>query len=89
MTDLTPDLICRAGVALYGREWQAPLAALVGVDERTVRRLSSAVRMGKPYAYKGDWRTPILSALKDAPLAFELRAREAADVYELLSTDPE
>lgn len=89
MTELTPALICRAGSALFGPEWQAPMAALVGVNERTVRRVSYAARMGRPYAFKGDWRTPLAEALRKAPLALELRAREAAEVSKLFEPDAE
>lgn len=89
MTDLTPALICRAGAALFGPEWQAPMAALVGVDERSVRRVAQAARMGRPYAVKGDWRTPLADALRKAPLDFELRAREAAEVAKLFEPDAE
>lgn len=34
---ITPDLLRTAGEALYGTRWQAPLAADLGVSDRTVR----------------------------------------------------
>lgn len=32
------DLLIRTGQALYGPQWQRPLAADLGVSDRTVRR---------------------------------------------------
>lgn len=34
---MTPELLSRLGLALYGPEWQTPLAAALGVSDRTVR----------------------------------------------------
>jgi hypothetical protein len=84
MTDLTPDLFCRAGVALFGEEWQAPVAALLGVNDRTVRRVAHAARNGAPYAINPGWRPELAEALRKASLQHELRAREAAEVARLL-----
>lgn len=32
------DLLVRTGIALYGPQWQKPLAADIGVSDRTMRR---------------------------------------------------
>lgn len=52
MTDRTPhasELVARAGAAIYGAEWQNPLARALGINERTMRRLAAAARDGEPY----------------------------------------
>ncbi len=85
MTELTPDLVCRAGTALFGEEWQAPTAALLGVNDRTIRRVASAARTGVPYAVNAGWRPELAEALRKASLQHELRAREAAEVAQLLA----
>lgn len=85
MTDLTPDLLCRAGIALHGREWQAPLAQTLGVNDRTIRRIAAAARQGEPYPINANWRGELVAALKKAALDHELRGREAQDVAELLA----
>jgi hypothetical protein len=36
------DLLARTGEALYGAQWQSPLARDLGVSDRTMRRWSSA-----------------------------------------------
>lgn len=84
MTELTPQLVHRAGVALYGDEWQAPVAALLGVNDRTIRRVAQAARQGTPYAVNQGWRPELAEALRKAALQHELRGREAAEVAQLL-----
>ncbi|GAW42436.1 hypothetical protein SH203_02852 [Brevundimonas sp. SH203] len=87
MTDLTPDLVCRAGAALFGREWQAPLAALLNVNDRTIRRIASAARQGQPYTINQNWRAELATALSRASLDHELKAREASEVAAILRDD--
>lgn len=87
MTDLTPDLVCRAGTALFGREWQAPLAALLNVNDRTIRRIASAARQGQPYTINQNWKGELATALSRAALDHELKGREAQEVAELLRGD--
>lgn len=62
------QLIARAGLALYGEEWAAPLARALELNERTVRRIKAAAGAGAAY--------PVApGALAD--LARLLRRREA------------
>jgi hypothetical protein len=52
MTDRPPhasELVARAGAAIFGPEWQNPLARALGMNERTMRRLAAAARDGEPY----------------------------------------
>ena len=35
---MTPNQLRTAGEALFGKRWQRPLAAEIGVNDRTVRR---------------------------------------------------
>lgn len=52
----TPATIARIGIALYGaEEWQAPLARLLQVNPRTIRKIAQAARDGTPYAVNPHW----------------------------------
>lgn len=87
MTDartLSPDLVRRAGVALYGEHWQAPLARALVVDERTMRRVAQAEREGRPYDINPAWAPKIAKLLSKIPLEREIQARFAREVLELL-----
>lgn len=46
---LTAELFVRAGRGLFGDEWQNPLAALLEMNPRTVRRIAKAAREGEDY----------------------------------------
>lgn len=84
MAELTPELVRRAGIALYGPDWQMPLSRLLGVNERTVRRLAQAVRDGTPYRVTQGWADPIREALEPVPLEREMQGRFAAEVLDAL-----
>lgn len=82
---LTPDLIARAGIALYGEHWQMPLAReVLGVSDRTVRRVAMAARTGEPYLVNQEWTPRIIAALRPIPLEREIQGRYAAEVLEAL-----
>lgn len=52
MTERQPDAaekVARAGLALYGEDWAAPLARALGLNERTVRRIRAAALAGEDY----------------------------------------
>jgi len=84
MAQLTPDLVARAGIALFGEEWQMPLARLLGVADRTVRRVAQAARDGSDYQVNQGWAAEIVEALKPIPLERQIQARYAAEVLEAL-----
>lgn len=44
-----PQLIAAAGRALFGAQWQVPLAQSLGINERTMRRIAQAEREGDEY----------------------------------------
>ena len=46
---MTPQLFAQAGEALFGPEWKQPLADLIGMNVRTVRRIAAAAREGEDY----------------------------------------
>lgn len=58
MTTLTADLVARAGFALYGDEWKAPLARLLDIAPRNMRRLANG-DLDVPQ----DWGPVLLEAL--------------------------
>lgn len=63
-----PSLLARAGQALYGPEWTGLLAADLGLNDRTMRRLKAAAAAGSAYPIApGVW----------GDLARLLRARSA------------
>ncbi len=61
------ELFARAGEALYGDDWQSPMARALGLNLRTVQRLAAAARDAQPYR--------IAPALMDE-VAKLVRARE-------------
>lgn len=85
-TPLTPDLVRRAGIALFGDHWQAPLARAIRVDERTMRRVAKAARDGSPYDVNPAWASAIKSLLAPIPLERELQGRFAKEVLEALAS---
>jgi len=84
MNKLTADLVARAGIALYGEHWQMPLARLLGVADRTVRRVAQAARTGDDYQINQAWAAQIVAALQPIPLEREIQGRYAAEVLEAL-----
>lgn len=59
------QLVAEAGAALFGEDWAAPLARLLDLNERTVRRLKAAAIAGQPYPIAPG----VLAELKAALLA--------------------
>lgn len=82
--DLTPELFARAGHALYGDQWQVPLARRLNINERTVRRIAQAARNGEPYRMTPGWRGELVTALQERTAQAIEQAREAAEVAEML-----
>lgn len=46
-----PAIIAAAGRVLFGEQWQVPLAQLLGINERTMRRIAQAEREGADYPF--------------------------------------
>jgi len=81
---LNVALLARAGAALYGQDWQSPLARHLGVSDRTIRRMVQAAREGRDYTIPPGWWPEVTAELKKAVREHQLRAREAAEVGQLL-----
>ena len=82
MTDLTPDLVRRAGLALYGPQWKAPLAQLLDAAPRTLSRIEAALHKGEAYDVNPAWAGPLKMALEGLP---ERRAQQEADARAVLA----
>lgn len=68
-----PQLIAAAGRALFGAQWQVPLAQALGINERTMRRIAQAEREGDDY--------PLASgALRDLQVLITARQADLAAV---------
>lgn len=71
------ELVADAGRALYGDDWQNPLARLLGINERTMRRIAAAAREGEAY--------PVApGALRDLLAELEQRRGALAEVAEAI-----
>lgn len=81
MTDLTPDLVRRAGLALYGPYWKTPLADLLGSVPRTMSRIEAAYHAGEPYDVNPAWTALLRVAFEGL---HERRAREEAEARAIL-----
>ena len=60
-----PELIASAGRALFGAQWQVPLAQLLGVNERTMRRIAQAEREGADYPFAPGALADLAQALRE------------------------
>lgn len=70
---------------MFGPDWRQPLAELIGMNIRTVRRISAALREGEDYPIN-----PTLAPLLAEHLrAYAQRSREAAEGAEALATQLE
>ena len=81
---LTAELFARAGRAMFGDEWQNPMAALIGMNPRTVRRISAAARDGLPYDMNQTLCPLLAEHLRISAVAAKDRAKEAQVVARLL-----
>ena len=79
MTDrpTAAELVAMAGRALYGVDWQAPMARALVVQLRTVQRVAEAARAGRDYPAARAWLTDLAELI-------ELRGRELAALRAML-----
>lgn len=82
--DLTPELFARAGRALFGDEWQVPLARRLNINERTVRRIAQAARNGEPYRMTPGWKADLVAALRERTKQALEQAKEASEIADIL-----
>lgn len=48
-TITAPKLVAVAGALLFGPNWQNPLADLIGMNQRNLRRIAQAARESRDY----------------------------------------
>lgn len=81
---LTPDLFAQAGEALFGVEWKRPLAAQIGMNERTVFRIAKAARDGEAYQINETLAPVLAGLLRERARAATAQAKEAERLAKLL-----
>ena len=81
---LTADLFARAGRALFGDEWQNPLADLLGMNPRTVRRIARAAREGEEYPVNETLGPRLAGLLRERAKEAKAQAKEADQLASLL-----
>jgi|GEM_PF-5403251 len=81
---ITPELFARAGRALFGEEWQNPLADLLGMNQRTIRRIAKAAREGEDYPVNETLGPVLAEHLRTAVILAKARANEAEALANLL-----
>lgn len=81
---ITAALFTKAGETLFGEDWRQPLADLLGMNIRTVRRIGAAARDGMEYPVN-ESLGPILAAyLKERARTAVAQAQEAERLAKLL-----
>lgn len=78
---INAKLFAQAGEAMFGPDWRQPLAELIGMNIRTVRRISAALRDGEDYPINPS----LAPVLADHLRAFAERSREEAQTAEGLA----
>lgn len=78
---INPQLFTAAGETLYGEEWKQPLADLLGMNVRTVRRIAKAAKDGEPYPVHPSLAATLAEHLRN----HAKRARTQAAEAELLA----
>lgn len=75
------ELTAMAGRALYGADWQSPMARALSVQLRTVQRVAAAAAEGRDYPAARAWRLE-LAGLVDG------RTNELRALFALLTDAP-
>lgn len=79
---LSPALVRAAGIALFGTHWRTPLARLLNVNERFMRRIDVAFNEGIDLYIEPAWLPEIKAALEGLP---EWRREQAVAADHVLS----
>jgi len=74
-------LFAQAGEAMFGPDWRQPLAELIGMNIRTVRRISAALREGEDYPINPTLAPVLAEHLR----AYARRSQEEAKAAEELA----
>ncbi|MBA4786557.1 MAG: hypothetical protein H2039_00810 [Brevundimonas sp.] len=82
---INAPLFAAAGQALFGDEWKRPLAALLGMNDRTVFRIAAAARDGADYPVNPDLGPILAQHLAKRATEAEAQAKEARRLAKLLS----
>jgi hypothetical protein len=82
---ITAALFAQVGEALFGDEWKRPLAALLGMNDRTVFRIAAAARDGADYPVNPDLGPVLAEHLAQRATQAEGQAKEALRLAQLLS----
>lgn len=82
---INPQLFAQAGEVLYGPEWKQPMADLLGMNVRTVRRIAKACRDGDDYPVNATVGPVLAKHLRQAVVGLRGRAELAEDLAKLLS----
>lgn len=81
---ITAALFAQAGEALFGPEFRAPLADLLGMNERTVRRIAKAAETGEDYPVNETLGPRLAGLLRERSKEATLQAKEADRLAKLL-----
>lgn len=82
---INAQLFADAGQALFGVEWKRHLAALLGMNDRTVFRIAAAARDGAEYPVNPDLRPILAEHLARRATEAETQAKEARRLAKVLS----
>lgn len=80
---INPQLFAQAGEALFGPEWKQPMADLLGMNVRTVRRIAKACRDGDDYPVNATVGPVLARHLRQAVATYRDRAAEAERLAKL------
>lgn len=75
------QLVARAGRALYGADWQSPLARALELQLRTVQRIAAAAEAGQPYPVAPGVLTELSDKLRDHSAACAALASEISSFH--------
>lgn len=74
---INSQLFAQAGEALFGPEWKQPMADLLGMNVRTVRRIAKAARDGEDYPVNASLGSMLAGHLRESAGGFRERSERA------------